>query len=81
MKIFFSIVTYKRIQYETHCITFRFGGRFFALNNCYDKRFRKLGRVIAHEIGMGSRLHEGVYTMLGGPNFGKIKMLHMMHFS
>ena len=54
-------------------VIFRFGGRFFALNNCYDRRFRKLGRDVAHEIGMGSSFHEGVYTMLGGPNFGKYK--------
>ena len=32
-----------------------------------------MGRDVAHEIGMGSSFHEGVYTMLGGPNFGKYK--------
>jgi len=56
----------------------RFGGRFFALNNCYDRRFRKLGRDIAHEIGMGSSFHEGVYTMLGGPNFETVAELRML---
>ena len=30
-----------------------------------------MGREVANEIGMGSGFHEGVYTMLGGPNFGK----------
>jgi len=56
----------------------RFGGRFFALNNCYDRRFRKLGRDVAHEIGMGSSFHEGVYTMLGGPNFETVAELRML---
>ena len=48
----------------------RFGGRFFALNDCYDKTYRKLACSIANEMKMGDSFHEGVYTMLGGPNFG-----------
>ena len=59
-------------KFYNKCIArlFRFGGRFFALNNCYDREFRKLGKEVAKDIEMGSRFHEGVYTMLGGPNFG-----------
>lgn len=56
----------------------RFGGRFFALNNCYDRSFRKMGREVANEIGMGSGFHEGVYTMLGGPNFETVAELRML---
>jgi len=56
----------------------RFGGRFFALNNCYDRRFRKMGRDVAVEIGMGQSFHEGVYTMLGGPNFETVAELRML---
>lgn len=56
----------------------RFGGRFFALNNCYDREFRKLGKEVAKDIEMGSRFHEGVYTMLGGPNFETVAELRML---
>ena len=77
-----SINIYRKTYCKTHtcfvnlvpnCIYFcvRFGGRFFALNNCYDRDFRKMARQVANDIGMGNGFHEGVYTMLGGPNFGK----------
>ena len=50
----------------------RFGGRFFALNNCYDKDFRTVGWETAKELrNTDIKFHEGVYAMLGGPNFGK----------
>ena len=48
----------------------RFGGRFFALNNCYDREFRKMAKEVAKDIGLGPRFHEGCYAMLGGPNYG-----------
>lgn len=56
----------------------RFGGRFFALNNCYDRDYRKMAREVGNEIGMGNSLHEGVYTMLGGPNFETVAELRML---
>ena len=64
----------KCLKHPYYCL-YRFGGRFFALNNCYDRSFRKMARDVANEIGMGNSFHEGVYTMLGGPNFGKKKYL------
>ena len=51
---------------------FRFGGRFFALNNCYDPGLRKMARKVANEVGMENSFHEGVYAMLAGPNFGNM---------
>ena len=29
-----------------------------------------MAKEIAKDIEMGNQFHEGVYTMLGGPNFG-----------
>ena len=49
----------------------RFGGRFFALNDSYDKSFRTYAKDVARELNLQDRVHEGVYAMLGGPNFGK----------
>ena len=57
---------------EDPFFNFRFGGRFFALNNCYDQNFRKMAREVVTEIGMESSFHEGVYAMLAGPNYGKL---------
>ena len=34
----------------------RFGGRFFALNNCYDKEFRKLAWTIGKDISKNSNI-------------------------
>ena len=68
------MVYQKYLKTPCYCV-YRFGGRFFALNNCYDRSFRKMARDVANEIGMGNSFHEGVYTMLGGPNFGKKRYL------
>ena len=51
----------------------RFGGRFFALNDSYDKSFRTYAKDVAKELNLQDRVHEGVYAMLGGPNFGELK--------
>jgi len=56
----------------------RFGGRFFALNDCYDKNFRKYSKEIAQELGLSHKVHEGVYAMLGGPNFETVAELRML---
>jgi len=59
-------------------IYFRFGGRFFALNDCYDRKWRQLAKEVGVKTGISSRLHEGVYTMLGGPNFETVAELKML---
>jgi len=56
----------------------RFGNRFFALNNCYDRTFRVLARKIASDLNVERQVHEGVYTMLGGPNFETVSELRML---
>ncbi len=58
----------------------RFGMRFFALNDCYDKGFRDMAKEIHNNMGAEApgALHEGVYTMLGGPNFETVAELRML---
>jgi len=46
----------------------RFGERFPALAQAYDARLRALARTVAAK-GPDITLHEGVYTMVGGPNY------------
>lgn len=58
----------------------RFGGRFFALNDCYDKEYRSMAKKIHQnmEENAPGALHEGVYAMLGGPNFETVAELRML---
>jgi purine-nucleoside phosphorylase len=46
----------------------RFGERFPALAQAYDAGLRALARSVAAR-GQDITLHEGVYTMVGGPNY------------
>merc|ERR1712117_863863 len=56
----------------------RFGTRFFALNDCYARKWRQLGETVGKELQMEGRLHQGVYTMLGGPNYETVAELKML---
>jgi len=47
----------------------RFGPRFFPMNNAYDIDWRRKAKKIADELGFSKQTREGVYIMLGGPNF------------
>src|SRR5262249_2392764 len=48
----------------------RFGPRFPAVAQAYDVRLRRLAHQVANDWRkLGVTLHEGVYTMVAGPNF------------
>ncbi|XP_055688696.1 purine nucleoside phosphorylase [Lutzomyia longipalpis] len=47
----------------------RFGPRFPAMNNAYNPEMRVAAKKIAHTMGIGNEIHEGVYTCLAGPNY------------
>ena len=58
----------------------RFGPRFFGLGNCYDLTLRKAARAAAAATlsGSNTKLREGVYALVGGPNFESPAELRMM---
>ena len=58
----------------------RFGTRFFAVNSCYDKEYRIMAKNIHESMGENApgTLHEGVYAMVGGPNFETVAELKML---
>lgn len=59
----------------------RWGPRFVALNNAYDKWMRNKAKEIASKTQGPTTFHEGVYAVVGGPNFetvAELKMLKMM---
>ncbi|XP_069094411.1 purine nucleoside phosphorylase-like isoform X1 [Pleurodeles waltl] len=50
----------------------RFGPRFLAISDAYDRDLRKLAMAISRELGYSAELHEGVYCSVGGPCFETI---------
>lgn len=56
----------------------RFGSRFFAVNDCYMKKIRDQASEIIKEQNLGDTCHQGVYAMLGGPNFETVAELKML---
>lgn len=47
----------------------RFGPHFFAMNHAYSSKWREHCRQIMEDLELGNHCQEGVYTMVGGPNF------------
>lgn len=47
----------------------RFGSRFPPMSRAYDLGMRKLALQMAQEMGFADFVHEGVYSMMVGPNF------------
>ncbi|KAF6202900.1 hypothetical protein GE061_003307 [Apolygus lucorum] len=59
----------------------RFGPRFLLTSRIYDKEMRQMAKQAAKELGYESQFHEGVFAMVGGPNFETVaecRMLRMM---
>ncbi|KAJ1122939.1 hypothetical protein NDU88_001412 [Pleurodeles waltl] len=57
----------------------RFGPRFPPLSDAYDKKLRKMARDISKRLGYSSFVHEGVYCMVGGPNFESVAEARFLH--
>ncbi|VDP68429.1 unnamed protein product [Echinostoma caproni] len=59
----------------------RFGPRFPATSNAYDKQLRSLMLQLAAEKGLSHLVHEGVYCFCGGPTYespAEARMLSML---
>lgn len=56
----------------------RFGPRFPSMYGTYSKRLIEIAKKCAKEEGLEDRLHEGVYSCVGGPNFETIAELRML---
>ncbi|XP_060089173.1 purine nucleoside phosphorylase-like [Heteronotia binoei] len=57
----------------------RFGARFPALSDAYDRKICALALQIARRLGYASFVKEGVYCMVGGPNFESIAEARLLH--
>lgn len=56
----------------------RFGPRFPAMNNAYDKDLRSMAKKIAHGMNLSNVVREGVYVMLGGPTYETVAELKLL---
>ncbi|GFS65378.1 purine nucleoside phosphorylase [Trichonephila clavipes] len=54
------------------------GPRFPAINNAYDLPLRNVAKEIAHDLGLGDYLREGVYAMVGGPSYETVSELRAL---
>lgn len=56
----------------------RWGERFISTTHIYNKEMRELAKKAAEESGLGPYLKEGVYCMVGGPNFETVAECRML---
>lgn len=49
------------------------------MSGCYDKGLRCLAMEVAKQLGVASIMQEGVYAMVGGPNFESIAEARLLH--
>uniref|UniRef100_A0A3B3ZUJ2 Purine nucleoside phosphorylase n=1 Tax=Periophthalmus magnuspinnatus TaxID=409849 RepID=A0A3B3ZUJ2_9GOBI len=57
----------------------RFGPRFPAMSGCYDAGLRCVAMEIGKQLGITAVMREGVYAMVGGPNFESIAEARLLH--
>lgn len=48
------------------------------MNRAYNAKLRDAARTVADELGVREIMREGVYAVLGGPNFETIAELRML---
>lgn len=56
----------------------RFGPRFPALNNAYNKELRSMAKQVAADMNLSHVVKEGVYVMLGGPTYETVAELRLL---
>merc|ERR1711963_911562 len=56
----------------------RFGPRFFPCNDIYNTDYRKMARRVAKELNLEGIVRQGVYAMVGGPNYETVAELKML---
>lgn len=56
----------------------RFGPRFFPTNDLYRKEFRDAARRVARQLNLDGIVRQGVYAMVGGPNYETVAELKML---
>ena len=61
-----QLIQYCNALYIFPC---RFGPRFLATVESYDKSLSDIAKLAAADLKLGDLMQEGVYVMIGGPTF------------
>jgi len=56
----------------------KFGPRFFPTNDLYSADYRKLAKKVGRALNLEGVIREGVYTMVGGPNYETVAELKLL---
>jgi len=56
----------------------RFGPRFFPTNDLYSTTYRRMARKVGVSLRLEGLIREGVYAMVGGPNYETVAELKML---
>jgi len=56
----------------------KFGPRFFPTNDLYHADFRKLAKKVGFSLNLEGVIREGVYAMVGGPNYETVAELKLL---
>merc|ERR1719402_1310213 len=56
----------------------KFGPRFFPTNDLYNTAYRKIAKKVGSSLGLDGVIREGVYTMVGGPNYETVAELKLL---
>jgi len=56
----------------------KFGPRFFPTNDLYNVEYRKLAKKVGSSLGLDGVIREGVYAMVGGPNYETVAELKLL---
>jgi len=56
----------------------RFGPRFFPINDLYNKTYRDMARQVARDLNLDGIVRQGVYAMVGGPNYETVAELKLL---
>lgn len=49
------------------------------MSGCYDKGLRCMAMEVGKQLGVASIMQEGVYAMVGGPNFESIAEARLLY--
>jgi len=56
----------------------QFGPRFFPTNDLYNKEYRDIAKQVARSLNLDGIVRQGVYAMVGGPNYETVAELKML---
>ena len=60
----------------SNCLLIRFGPRYFPIVHAYNRDLRRLAESVC--VDLEETVHQGVYAVVGGPNFETVAEVKML---